>query len=556
MLQLNPEQTQALEAIKRRRDLQALQAALAEAFPEVCNRAGDRFAALIEHGAERSLAAGLSHVACVGRYLACWFMLGADFDTKPEFAWARTLLSALDRAQGSRIYQLCRGVREALPQLSGGTMTAALFDAALQRLDAKLLTRGTYGSLRPSPTLRLGEPCDIDAVRLQWLGPTLQQYRVDRGQWQRVATASPPELRLAAGATGAPLRLHALGQTADGTAPSRLQLQLEQARRCDERQHPLISVVGATGLNHWRGRHAESVQIPLTADVEPEGIGAAGSPASLQITAGACGLRESGAAFDTQTLQLGVYPSAQHLLVWRHEAGAAGPSRVRHERDGNVRSASKLESALADLDRQLNAALTRLQSLWERESGVGNARMEAEPAVMAGTAGLSWGWTAPTTLDQPPRYRLAGMLDLIVCQLKLRLSGALQLHGSHSRLELHCSSAERLAVEFESRPEDTDPRSVLERTQTRFRQPFVLQLETLASDAPVALIDALGPPTGAIVGAAGLRACTEGPGLEWFVDLAIEPVTAQFIVSDPVIGTITVTRPLLPAAKLVQWRLG
>ena len=83
MLQLNAEQVQALQAIKRARDIRQLSDALALAFPDVPGRLGDRYGALIGHGVQRAATHGLDHAVCVARYLACWFMLGAEFETKP-----------------------------------------------------------------------------------------------------------------------------------------------------------------------------------------------------------------------------------------------------------------------------------------------------------------------------------------------------------------------------------------------------------------------------------------------------------------------------------------
>lgn len=559
MLQLNSDQTLALQAIKRRRDLAALRQGLAEVFPDVAARAGDRFEALVAHGVDRGLAHGLTHSVCLARYLACWFMLGAEFEARPEHAWAKAILAAPGRPQGSRIFQLCRRVQETLAQPASGQPTAPAFSAAITRLDAQLMPRGDLGSLLRTPTLRLGQACDLDALDLQWSGPAPQAYRSEQGQWQSVAGSPPASLRLQAG-TPVPSRIHVFGRLASDREQARLRVRNLQGNACDAATHPLISYLSGSGLGQWRGRHAEDLQLPLYAEAAPDGIAVPGSPLLGQLGAASCGLRDSGPAFGSQELEVAVYPSSQQLLVWRREAApAAGtaspPPRVRHELDGSPLNADRWQAGLADLDRRLEAGLARLATLWERESGVSRSHMDAEPAILVGTAGLAWGWATAGALEQPPRYRIAAAFDLLVCHLQLRLVGELQLHGSNSRLALHCCSGEVLKLDLESRPEDSDHLAVLDKLQHRFRQPFLLQIEALAGDDPAALLDLAGPPAGALTGACGLRARSDGPGLEWFFELAVEAVSARFIVNDPLLGITSTTRPLLPAFKLVHWSL-
>jgi hypothetical protein len=188
---------------------------------------------------------------------------------------------------------------------------------------------------------------------------------------------------------------------------------------------------------------------------------------------------------------------------------------------------------------------------------VTQGRVTAEPSVMAGSAGLTWGWAERGgELSDPPWYRIAGKLDLVACELRLRLGGSLALHGSSSRLALHCSGRETLQLSLERLPGDADPAAVLAPAATQFRHPFVLHLESLAQADVAALAGAVGPVGGALVGACGLRARKAGPGLQWFCELAIEPVSVALVVHDPLLGAQSVVRPLLPALKLLDWSLG
>ena len=543
MLALNPEQGSALVAIKRGRDLRALAQALSSAFPEVAARVGERLPTLIEHGVQRGAAWGLTHAVGVARYLACWCMFGAEFETKPEGAWARDILAPA-RPEGSKVFQLCRRGRELLARPQAGQLAAADFEAVIRALDQALMPRGRIGSLLPADKLTLGDPCDIDALDLRASGAAPQTYRLQQGQWQRMPAESPQALTLSGGAP-LPAQVHLLARG--------LRVRSRAERVCDAALHPLIRHAGEQGLQEWRGPHAADVTLHLSALPVPEGQAVEGSPALSLLTAAGCGLRETGDPFGEQKTQVAAYPAEQHLLAWRREAHAA--ARARIERDGQALDATRWTSGLADLDRQLKDSLARLGTAWERESGVTHGRMEVEPQLMCGTAALTWGWAASSELATPPHFRVAGLLDLLVCELRLRLGGELMLAGSQSRLALHCSGSEILTAQFERRNAAADIADAIKAAQCTFRQPFVLHIESIANAEQPALLDQAGPVAGAVVGSCGLRARGDGPGLEWFCELAIEAVSVRLLVTDPLVGVQTLVRPLLPAMKLVSWSL-
>ena len=545
MLALTPDQTNALIAIKRGRDLRALSEQLSAHFPEVTARAGERLPALIEHGIQRGAAWGLRHAVCVARYLACWFMFGAEFEAKPEFAWGREVL-AQNRPEGAKIFQLCRRGREMLLRPQAGQMPAPAFEEAICAMDEALMPRGQIGSLLPAERLKLGEPCDIDALDLRAAGSAPQPYRLEQGQWKRVAANMPDGITLTSGAE-LPAQLHFLSRS--------IRLRSRADKICDLATHPLLQHAGEQGLQAWRGKHATEVTIHLSALPAPDpglGLAVEGGPSLSLFTAAGCGLRETGPAFGEQKAQLAAYPPDQHLLAWRRDMGK--PSRVRLERDGAPLDATRWSRGLDEIETQLREGLARLNTAWERESGVVGASMEADPQVLAGSAALTWGWAQGADLAAPPVYRVAGMLDLVACELKLRLGGRLELAGSHSRIALHCSGAEKIESTFERASATTDVAAATASAQTKFRQPFVLHLESIANADHPALLDPAGPVTGAIVGACGLRVRTDGPGLEWFCEIAVEAASVRLIVNDPLLGPQTIVRPLLPTMKLVDWK--
>lgn len=584
MWQLTPEQTAALAALKRQRDLARLGAVLGEAFPAVRERVGARFADLVELGAQRGAAQRLSHLLALARYLACWFVLGAEFEAKPGHEWAQQILVADDRDEGARVFQLCRRTSEELARLAAtatqaaGLMRSADFDAALALLDASLLRAGALGSLLAPERLRLGAACDLDAVDLRAAdGAAPLLYRLADGQWTRTAAEAsrlPITVSAETGAGAWSPALHLLAG-AYGQPPTRLRLRTLAAACCDAAAHPLLTLAGTQGRLEWRGPQTADAMLHFNA-APPEpppgrtllpvmGLESAAQQSLLALEA--CGLRTSGAALAPLTTEVSVYAAEQHLLLWQREAmpaanwpdappPAPGRARVRIERDGQLLDASRWQAGLEALDQQLLAALGRLATAWERESGVTQGRLHAEPRLLAGTAALTWGWAeGPRGLVDAPTWRVAGRLDLVACRLDLRFSGALALQGSRSRLQLHCAAAEELRCEFERRAGDADLLAALAPAQASFRQPFVLKLDALAHDE-LAMLEMAAPASGALVGACGLRPHPEGAGLQWFFTLELEPVGVHLLLREPLLGEQQLHRALLPAMKLVDWSLG
>jgi hypothetical protein len=576
-LQLTIEQQRAVEALALQRDLAHVGAVLAQAFPQAAARLGERQAALLQIGWQRAQALGLRHALALARYLAGWFVFGAECETKPGFEWAQQLLAQDDKAEGLRVFQLGRRSREELQRQAArpgnGLPAPEALDAAFALIDAALAGHGHMGSLLPREHLTLGSACDIDAVDLTQIesGERLH-YAYENAQWQRVPATLPAEqLRVLStqGQDRLPAQVH-LVSPADGSQ-ARLRLRCLATHVCDAAVHPMVHFNGLHGHYDRRGPQTQDllVTLPQSAAVpSPSPVMATGDGASWsQLAVSGCGLRDSGAPMGEQSVRLAVYPAKQHLLAWRREPSpsvqlpahsrvAPSAPRARRECDGMPQDAQRLQTGLAALDTQLNESLARLFIAWERESGVQGGQLLAEPAVMAGNAGLTWGWAAhPDGLAAEPWYRVAGMLDLVVCQLQLRLTGELSLGGARSRLHLHCGAREVLQFSGQSSPQQADLTAAFQPAQTAFRHPFVLHLDNIATPE-LAMLDAHEPVSGAVVGAAGLRAHPSGAGLQWFVHIAIEPVSAQLHLHDPLLGQQRqVQRPLLPAMTLLDWSL-
>ncbi|WP_077035847.1 hypothetical protein [Pelomonas sp. KK5] len=576
MLRLTPEQQKALEALTLARDLQRVGAVLGQAFPEVDARLGERKPQLLELGWQRATALGLTHGLAVARYLAAWFVFGAEFEKQPAHDWAAKLLASpegqREKSEGQRIYQLGRRGREELQRKAGSGLPApAAFEEALKLLDTELAEQGRLGSLLPRERLKLGSACDLDAVDLTVIEPVpLQHYALQEGQWKRVPTVVDTEkLRVMSALGQAPLPAQVNLLSLSGGGRSRLRLRCLAKHVCDPAVHPLVDFNGNHGHYERRGPQTQDLQITLPLETPPPQpvMAVEGGPSYSQLGIAGCSLRDSGAPMGEQSVRIAVHPAEQTILLWRREAAPAvhlpvepllppPAPQARVERDGAPLENQRWLEGLAQLDQQLAAKLPALLIAWERESGVTSGHLQAEPALMTGGAALTWGWAPhPDGLAAAPFYRVAGMLELVVCQLHLRLTGELALAGTRSLLHLHCGAREMLQVQCERGPADADLADVFKPAQTAFRAPFVLHLENIATPE-LAMVDAVSGVTGAIVGSAGLRPHPGGPGLQWFCKLAIEPASVLLQLHDPILGQQRrILKPLLPAMTLVDWSL-
>lgn len=583
---LQAEQAAALSALQRERDLALLQAGVAAAFPDAAARLGERFPQFVALGAKCGAAHGFRHLRAIGGYLACWIACGTEFETRPGYEWAASLLAGGMGDEGAQVYQLCCGVRETLTAAaadSGGPKRSD-FDAALAALDAGLRDAGDLGDiahLAEPPIagrrrrLALGLACDIDAIDLRRVdGAPHQRYLWAQGRWQRQPCALAAQAWTASATTaqvGAPpVRLHLLVPSA-ASSSARMRLRTRSVHCCE--LHPWVRLGDSAGARDWRGAAATDIAWSLPAS--PAADGAAGlqpvmgteiGGATQRLELASCGLRDQGNTVGDVALAIETYPSDQHLLGWRRdpwalsewpgEASTPPATRIRIERDGVAVDAARWQAGWDELDRQLGQGLARLASAWEQVSGVSQGRLAAEPRLMCGNAALTWGWDqGPAGALAAPFLRTAGNFDLIACRLDLRFQGTLAMHGAVSRLALHCAAADVLRAQWDGGSGNADPTNDVAAAQSKFQQPFVLVCDVLAQDSS-AVLEPVGAVSGMLVGQCGLRARTEGAGLQWFIKLVLEPVSVAMAATDPLLGTQQWQHPLLPATTLLDWSLG
>ncbi len=588
MLRLSPQQMDLLARVARERFVQRAGRYFATLWPAMVERLGDRFGAFIDLAVQHAQKHGLAEGPCVARYVNLWFVWGPAFEDKPGFEWARDILADPRRSEFTKPHQLVRrtldelerqqAARGSRPGQAGG-LSPSDFNAADERVVRDLADLGRLGDVVPSRRDVPRLSCDIEAIDIGTIACEWRhEYRCTERDWARVPVAPLPRLRIDDPATPAPGALTVLSHAEGQGEPARLQVKLRSVAVCDVDTHPRVAFGGEHGLWEWRGHEATAVSWPVQAPPNPPlppadaarltGIATEWPPRIHTLALSSCGLRDHGAPLGEVSTHVLSYPADQWLLEWRHAARPAAtwpdtaarpapPSAAcRLERDGIAQDARGWQAGFAALHEAFDAAMDQLLLAWERTSGAAQARLDAEPALFTGQAGLTWGWReGPRGLAESPLMRLEGWLDCIACGLDLQLSGEIALGGSRARVRLHAKGSTPLRTRVQRDRAEPPWPEALANAKVAFRYPFELDVDPLAVPELAAFYP-VAPLSGALVGEAGLRPRLGGSGVQWFLTLRVEPVSTTVLIHDPILGDKLEPRPLLPALTLLDWSLG
>ena len=586
MLRLSAEQLELLEQLSIRRHGSTAAAALAEAWPLVTQRLGERWPAFVEAALLQGRRHGLGELAELTGYAGLWCLWGSSFDDKPGFDWAREILGDATRSAPLKLHQLLHRSRDELrrrqPAGTGATaapvVTLAQFDAALAKLAERIavqsLSRTVFVDSRPKPVVTA---CDVGSVDLMVAeAKDLQEYRRTAGGWQRAAIA--PLAVPASQWTQAPDLpvVFAVTSHAPGSGPAaHLNLKLHMEAACDPKVHPGISHTGGSGRIAWKGRDAARLSVALHAPALPPaapgsvlpGIAAPLGPDLQQLTIAACGYRDAGAPFGEAKLALQVYPATQWLSEVQHPSwlpmtwpsnDALPPSvaTCRLEADGAARDARALSAGWAGLQVAFRQGMERLFNAWSRALDGQAVRLEVEASALMGQAGLTWGWRRVDA--STVQMRSEGALDLIACAVDLRMAGEIVQGPARARVRLACKGRSELRMGVAQLGDQAEPGQDLKSAQRSWRFPFSIEVEPLATAGLATLFAAPTPEPmrGALAGECGLRPRADGAGWQWFFTVRLEPVTVSLACADPVVGSAGHTRALLAAMPLVDWSAG
>jgi len=590
MLRLTWEQFDRLEQLTLKRHAASISGVLAETWPALTERLGDRWPAFVEAAMQQGRKHGLRDARDLARYASLWCIWGPSFDGKPSFAWAAEILGDPRRGAALKLHQLAFRTRQELQQrqaAEGGAaagaapvLTTAQFESALAGVDARIgrlaAARSVFPTSDPAP-LAL-KACDVGVIDMMVAeAENLQEYRHTPNGWQRFAVA-----KLGDGAvkwTRAPEEEVSLAVTSHalrGGAPARLNLRIESHAVCDPRVHPEVVHVGSEGHLAWKGRDTARLSLALYApspsspkpNVPMPGI-AHEAPFDLQtVRIASCGLRDAGAPFGDVAMELRVYDAAQWLtevsnpawepMVWPapSEAVPAPTATCKLEKDGAPVDVAAWQKSWRELQGAFRAGMEKLYNEWTKALDNDASRLEVEASPLIGQAGVTWGWRRASASSV--EMRTEGALDLLALSIDLRLSGELVEGSARSRIRVLCKGRSELRTTVAQVGAKAQEGRDLKSALRTWRFPFTLEIDPLDGAEPSTLSAAAGPMpiTGALVGECGLRGRGDGGGLQWFFALRAEPVTIVSEVVDPVLGSARRTRKMIPALLLVDWSAG
>jgi hypothetical protein len=572
MLMLQADQLDALQRLDRERFASGLSVALAELWPLVAGRLGQRFEEFVAAGVAAAQREGLTAPREVAGLVNLWCVWGPAFEAKPGFEWAREILDARDRRADVRLHQLVQRTRDALAKPAASATSPAQLDAALARLPAladSAAARGVF--IAPQAGASAVIACDVAFVDIalsdaDWR----QEYHNTGTEWRRQpAAAVLPALRLEA-ASAQSQRVATLGPAQHSSPAARLRLRIEALAQCEADRHPALIIDGPQGRLQWRGRDAKAIAQPLLGpqpDLAGTAIAADCEPSKTRISIDNCGVRDYGAPIGPLAIELLVYPAAQHWFECR--IGAASPMQLpakgptpeptsvacRLERDGQALDTSRWTSAWQTLQQRITAGMELLLNTWARVAGVENPRLDAQLSALQGVAAMTWGYREDGV--ETAFVRLEGQIDMLACVADLTLAGEIADGPARARLRMRargrCDLRTALARQSSALPLD----AALAPAIAQWRFPFELDVEPVAGSGPVTLGPATDRPslTGALLGSAGLRPRGDG-GCQWFFSLRCEPGSLATTRFDPLFNGATTSRALLPALVLVDWSSG
>src|SRR6185295_526027 len=176
MLRLTWEQFDALEQLTLKRHAASISSVLAETWPALTERLGDRWPAFVEAAMQQGRKHGLREARDLARYASLWCIWGPSFDGKPSFAWAAEILGDTRRGAALKLHQLAFRTRQELqqPQVAEGgaaagaapVLTPAHFESALTGVDQRIgrlaAARTVFPSSEPPPLAV--KACDVGVI--------------------------------------------------------------------------------------------------------------------------------------------------------------------------------------------------------------------------------------------------------------------------------------------------------------------------------------------------------------------------------------------------------
>ena len=474
MLRLNLDQADLLDQLVVRRHAAAISGVLAESWPQMTERLGERWPAFVEAALQQGRQHGIAHPQDLARYASLWCIWGPSFDAKPAFAWAAEILADSRRPAVLKVHQLVHRSREEVGKLRPAApgappvVTPPQFDAALERVERQVGNLAASRAVFPEVAQRRAaiKACDLASIDLMVAEVEgLQEYRRGPTGWQR---ANVPPLGVAAihwtRAPAEPTELAVPSRALRAGPVARLNLKVQAETVCDTRVHPEIVHMSAQGRLAWKGRDTARLSLALYAPpdasvAEPgfPGIGAE-TPADLQrVRAAGCGLRDAGAPFGEAEIAVRVVPATQWLVEVRHAAWppmtwpvpdrtieAAPPATCKLQADGASRDVPEWQRRWLTLHGAFREGMEKLFNAWTRAFDGQGTRLDVEASPLVGQGGVTWGWRRVDASSVA--MRTEGVLEFIGCAIDLQMVGELAHGGARSRIRVACKGRSELRM--------------------------------------------------------------------------------------------------------------
>lgn len=528
-------------------------------WPAVVARVGDRRDALMQTIDDKAAQRGFEPGLSVDRFANLCMAFGPGFEQRPENEWALALLLDDRLSPWVKLHQLVqRGAAELKRRSADGASQAA------KLIDADQALFKAHGGFAPG---RSGTACDVEAVEFRLLDTDWRhEYTGTAKDWTRKAVVAPAPLRFDA-QHAAPRRLTVLTQDSAGSTPVRLQVRQVHHGRCSLGLHPALRWVHGRGQKAWAGLEAKSVAWPLHAPhIElPARLLHETWPEVTLLQLESCGLRDEGVPLAGAEVQVWSYPATQWQFAFERKAllgyelpdpksapPAVAPTRCTLEGDGQAQPVDGWCHGFdAELPRQLGEGMGTLVEAWRQ--AVREPRLHADVALLDGGATLTWGWREGARgLAGEPMLRAIVELDL-AASMAMRLDGMLEYAGARAHVRLRVDGQAQLQRRVERLRVETPLLEAVTAATLRWRWPVLVECDAVADDSGVVLGE-IGPCTGAIVGAAGLRPSVRiGGAWEWYVTLTLEPVSSRVVVHDPLLGRTEGDVALLGSLTLLDW---
>jgi hypothetical protein len=612
MLRLSAEQYDWVLSEQRQRLARSLTALLAQLWPALAQKLGDRAEVFMDAALQQASRYGLVEPAHVARYANLWCVWGPAFDDKPGFEWAMEILHDDRRSPAIKAQQLVMHSRDVLVQRAAPGLTPEQFDAADAAMEAAVAKPGAQPWIEGTAGV-LAQPrqaCDLTAFDVA-LGDQgwRQEYRLAwSGQGALISLAPvsvvPQRFRtdtpLLPGVEATPRQIAVMAQLPEHGHKAWLHVRCAIDAVCDDHVHPRVELKSDAGMQVFMGAAARLIKTPLHCakpfvPPKPPGSGAApkasvaqakpGAPINvlvdegalckepapryLNISAQTCGLRRTGAPLGNQEAVLSIYPadqwlaefktSPQPLWSWPVQGArdvTAAPI-VRLERDGRPLPVQSWQHALASLPEALANGIDGWFNELNRSEVLLSPRIEITPNLMHGSSVWTWGAREQVGPEGSTGFlRAQAFVRLVACASELAVMGELRIAGAHARVHALSKGQTLFHGDLLRETPDAELPALLSTLKATWRHPMVVEVDALSSPELAVLSEAAGSQCGALVGEAGLRPRPDAQGWQWYVQLKLEPCVLALQIDDPMLGQQLLKRTLWPATTLLDWSAG